>query len=925
VSFNLPAKSAVWLQAVTGCKSFSNHLVPELFGKSALGMPDSMWPKPLRQPPVPSMNSDHIVHRLLSLACVALFSLAGCGGGGQPDAPTTLTDAGNHSSQSTTVGSENTSGEATGPTESTGGSASTGVVAAPPPTTISTPVQPVTLPFVCNDPKALTCVEVASTDTGEVAVDIPLTFGMPFRAGEMSTSDFLTAVDASGRRFPVQMDGVSTRSDGFIRMAVLSMRVPQMVPGSRRVVHLYKATSQGAPVLPDVSGYDLKIEARTYQPQISRVLFGDRKTPFLVGEEVTLKVGDDAPITVTITPEMSGADYQVMMKITLAFLAQINAKSTNYKATNVYETLYIKPIKPDAPPYTFTTTYSGKALLEHTTHVPYAAPAIWRVDPAAQLAAQRQAATGKYLSGEVANEYTLVQPFLDAKGVRHPQLTARLHTRFYGSDKRARTDMVIENSWAYGKNPGNLTYELTATYTKLDTRVKETFTQKTFTHNHHSRWHKVLWHGAVPQGIVRYDLPYLAATKVTWNYDYRLDVSAAVAQDFLALTNQDPNQLSGKKKLVDTSVMGNVFIQQAFGGTGGRPEIGPYPRWTALFLISQDERARKTMLANADAAGVIPIHYRDEVACKPSLNDLPINLDCHPGVALELGTSSPKDALPAMVDSVTGWGPDRAHQGSFVFIPYLVTGDAFYLDELMFWASYNMGSQNPGYRNGSDGLMFNDQIRGQAWAIRSIGEAVRALPDAHPAKAYYKDKLVKNLTWYTDYYSASNPKASPLGAMNYGGAAVGPWQQDFFSIVMAQLVADGIREAETFFEHANKFGVGRFTKHPDFCIQASPGYYFTLVDASNNWITSWRELYLRNLEVKALAADADSSCTSKMTVNGYPGVANGYAAYAKAMLAAAANLDYPGAKAAYTQFDLWTQGMRSAYKNDPTWAIVPWF
>ena len=81
---------------------------------------------------------------------------------------------------------------------------------------------------------------------------------------------------------------------------------------------------------------------------------------------------------------------------------------------------------------------------------------------------------------------------------------------------------------------------------------------------------------------------------------------------------------------------------------------------------------------------------------------------------------------------------DSAHQPSMAFLPYVVTGDLFYLEELQFWANYNMVQGNPGYRDDKKGLVKWDQIRGQAWSMRTLGQVAFITPDAHPLKSVFR-------------------------------------------------------------------------------------------------------------------------------------------------------------------------------------------
>ena len=71
------------------------------------------------------------------------------------------------------------------------------------------------------------------------------------------------------------------------------------------------------------------------------------------------------------------------------------------------------------------------------------------------------------------------------------------------------------------------------------------------------------------------------------------------------------------------------------------------------------------------------------------VSDLPLNLETQPGIALLSGQSSP--ALPVVRNIANPWTPDVSHQASFAYIPYLITGDLYYLEETVFWASWNMG------------------------------------------------------------------------------------------------------------------------------------------------------------------------------------------------------------------------------------------
>lgn len=520
--------------------------------------------------------------------------------------------------------------------------------------------------------------------------------------------------------------------------------------------------------------------------------------------------------------------------------------------------------------------------------------------PQAQLKTQIAQKTGQRLKGPVATEYTVVTGFKNqATGQDHPHLSARLHTRLYDNGQRIRTDVVLENTRTWTAGPGNLTYDLAIK--RHGTVVHK---QPRFTHYHHARWHKVVWTGgAEPAQRLRYNMPYFLATRATWNYDLGLTVPESVlSSEFTKLTKARQEQEA-------LGPMGNVFVTPAFGTTGGRADIGPLPRWTAYYLISQDERAREIMLANADAAGSVPIHYRDEGTNQP------VDVEKYPTVTVSFGTSKP--LLPVVKDK-TIWAPDSAHQASFAYIPYLVTGDAFYLDEVMFWAAWNIASINPAYRDNSAGLIRSSQVRAQAWSLRSIGEAVRALPDSHPMKKYFDKRLTNNLSAF-----ANHTDESPMAIIHHHGDVnrIHPWQNDYVSIVLSLLAENNEPRALEALKWFSKFTVGRFLNESNgFCTARAPGGGWIYRDNAGKYITSWKELYATNYP-----ADLGTPCSALAITEGYPRSAGGYAASARAVLAATSNAGIPEAKSAYLQWKSMTPEMDTKLPSDPTWAIVPRF
>lgn len=525
--------------------------------------------------------------------------------------------------------------------------------------------------------------------------------------------------------------------------------------------------------------------------------------------------------------------------------------------------------------------------------------------PQAQLAAQISSGSGRRLAGAVATEYTVALPFKDkATGTQHPHLTARLHTRLVDGGQRIRTDVVMENTRTWTANPGNITYSFA-----VKRNGSTIYTQPKFTHYHHARWHKVLWTGssAEPQARVRHNMPYFMASKAVWNYDLNLTVpESAIDRQYSLLAQRRTEQAS-------LGPMANLLLTAYFPTTGGRMEIGPYPQWTAMYLLSQDSRMREVMLAHADAAAAVPVHYRDEGTQNP------IDIAKYPKVNLSTeGSSEP--LLPTVVDGTTIWKPDTPHQPSFAYVPYLITGDAFYLDELQFWATWNVAARNPGYRMMEKGIFYSEQVRGRAWGMRSLGEAARATPDTHPLRSYFSNLLQYNVDWLVQNYpnAAPSPEAPPMGMMPQTSApyVTSAWQNDFVAIVLSQLVENDVPNAATYLNWLSRFTVERYNKQGEgYCTAYAPAYDVYNLDSNNQPINNWAQLFQRNWP--------GVTCSADLAIMGSPTAADGYAAYSRGMLGAAANAGVVNASSAYTRWKQMTSSMDSALAADPTWAIVP--
>jgi len=223
--------------------------------------------------------------------------------------------------------------------------------------------------------------------------------------------------------------------------------------------------------------------------------------------------------------------------------------------------------------------------------------------------------------------------------------------------------------------------------------------------------------------------------------------------------------------------------------------IGPLPRWAARYLLTGDIRAYHGVLANGDAGGTYSTHSRKQAT------DYPPSIDDHPrmGNNSPNGPDRPAQCTEQGTDDATwtcrnSYIADGAHQPSTAYLPYIITGDHFYLEELTFWANYNFIRMGYSTREEELGLLKGQQVRTTAWALRTLGHAAYILPDEHQMKDYFNEKLANNRTWLMEMY-VNNSDANSLGAARPRSNLEGkPWMDDFFTWSIGYLVELGFTD-----------------------------------------------------------------------------------------------------------------------------------
>ncbi|MTW02562.1 hypothetical protein GM668_10765 [Duganella ginsengisoli] len=525
-----------------------------------------------------------------------------------------------------------------------------------------------------------------------------------------------------------------------------------------------------------------------------------------------------------------------------------------------------------------------------------------------------------WMSGPLATEWQVSAPLQTASGEVHPHLSARFAIRAYGTSK-ARVDVTVENAWAFEAKPQNFTYDA-----QVLIGGRASYTKAGMTHYHHARWRQVAWWGTAPALQVSHNPAYLIASKAVPNYDQTVKVQTTALTDLKTTLNKTLTQ-----------AMPTGLVSTYMPMTGGRIDIGILPGWAAMTVLSTSSVARDLTLSTGDLAGSWSIHYRDR------RTDRPVTLADYPYMTIvgrSTDTYNPAtkqyEAFPACAGAGLCDIPttaDTAHQPSLAYLPYVLTGDYYYLEELQFWANFDSFSENPNYRSFGKGLVQNDQVRGQAWSMRTLGQAAYITPDSDPQKAVLTNLVNNNLNWYETTY-VNNSQANKLGVLINGyafsynnGTAIAPWQDDFFTSVAGHLSELGFTKAQALLAWKAQFAVSRMVGAGACWIDGAI-YNVTLKNSSTDTAiySTIADVYKASHtpEIAALTCNSTQMAAAfGVQVGEMTGVSSfnmGYPSNMQPALAFAAPLTTDGAKA-WKLF--MSRTVKPDYSTAPQFAIVP--
>lgn len=342
-------------------------------------------------------------------------------------------------------------------------------------------------------------------------------------------------------------------------------------------------------------------------------------------------------------------------------------------------------------------------------------------------------------------------------------------------------------------------------------------------------------------------------------------------------------------------IMGLSSVDPYMPATGERPDIGLLPEASAAYLATGDATALRSVFAWAEASGTIPWHLRD-----PETN-APLSYDKYPKATTYYDQM--RGGAPHLYLSYPpGLVIDGAHRPELDYLPFLLTGDPYYLEEMEFAETYVLGDY-PGHNC----IIRHDQVREYAWTLRSLFYLIAALPNNVPKwllpKSYWKEKLSRNFRWIMENYVNNK---SIKTAYFHSGVDVGRmpfWQEDYFSAVLGLGVWMGFEDwrpvlawkiASTIDRADGKSGWPR--SRPTF-------YWPKLVRPQDGrMVSSWAELAALN----GVVPTPDGMLDRSADLN--------YVSFARGALAMAVNAGISQARAPFQWLDGQLRGRRIAWR-----------
>lgn len=190
---------------------------------------------------------------------------------------------------------------------------------------------------------------------------------------------------------------------------------------------------------------------------------------------------------------------------------------------------------------------------------------------------------------------------------------------------------------------------------------------------------------------------------------------------------------------------GNADLTQYMPTTGGRDDIAPVLGFHLAGLIKFDSNGRAKITKNAEKLALVPYHYRDDNTGKTMLFNNGTEWNYNP----DLGNND----LPRTSKyyhntySIGDWTPQVAHHPNGCHVPWLMSGDYYWVErmhQLLFylWSETPVGYYGTGLNRG---FCQSSEQRGNGWNFRDIFISLMMTPDRNPSMLGYSRSHIETL------------------------------------------------------------------------------------------------------------------------------------------------------------------------------------
>ena len=173
----------------------------------------------------------------------------------------------------------------------------------------------------------------------------------------------------------------------------------------------------------------------------------------------------------------------------------------------------------------------------------------------------------------------------------------------------------------------------------------------------------------------------------------------------------------------------------------------------ALSLLAKYGAEAKVIAGGTDV--MVDIKYKEEPSCLVNIKKIPglgriLSVSTRPTFMtsdLTYAYSDIQDRVTIVGPMTHGdWHPDSPHAPDMFSPQYLLSGDYWYLEEMLFWAAWGaadsqgMSTTNPYGRGptGAEGGINGSQVRGEGWKLRNRVNVASITPDDSPERHYFE-------------------------------------------------------------------------------------------------------------------------------------------------------------------------------------------